>query len=116
VIADKCPEWAKPYVRAAVSAGLMRGRGEGEGIVFAASDNITRAEVMQVLGSLLKGKSPAALSFTDKDKLPAWAADNAALCVGAGVISGYPDGSLKPGGLVTRAEIAAIFAKLDAAM
>jgi hypothetical protein len=116
VIADKCPEWATPYVRAAVSAGLMRGRGDGEGVIFAASDNITRAEVMQVLGALLKDKIPAAIDFTDKDKLPAWAADNAALCVGAGVISGYPDGSLKPGGLVTRAEIAAIFAKLDAAM
>ncbi|NLZ37294.1 MAG: hypothetical protein GX897_07445 [Clostridiales bacterium] len=116
VIADNCPEWAKPYVRAAVSAGLMRGRGDGEDVIFAASDNITRAEVMQVLGALLKDKPPAAIDFTDKDKLPAWAADNAALCVGAGVISGYPDGSLKPGGLVTRAEIAAIFAKLDAAM
>lgn len=109
--------WAEPYIRAVISAGYMRGRESSDsGIVFAPGDRITRAEVMQVFGHLLPETSKTDLGFSDSSDLPSWALTNAARCVNSGVIGGYPDGTLRPNSRVSRAEIAAMFVKLDGVM
>ena len=107
--------WAAPYVRAVVSHGYMRGRGATErgSVIFAPNDKITRAEVMQVFGQLLPESASADLPYSDAKLTPSWAMVNAARCVSSGVIGGYPDGTLRPNNYVSRAEIAAMFVKLD---
>ena len=110
--------WAEPYIRSAIAAGYMRGRDKTDkGYVFAPNDRITRAEVMQVFGYLLPETDRTELNFSDVDKtFPAWALTNSIRCVSSGVIGGYPDGTLRPNNYVTRAEIAAMFVKLDGVM
>ena len=108
-------EWASPYVRAVVGAGYMKGKDDGTGVIsFDPNAKITRQEVMQVFGNLLreKGKDVAAdaeLTFADSDKVASWAYDNVQLTVSSSVIGGYEDNTLRPLNYVTRAEIAAIF-------
>ena len=53
-----------------------------------------------------------ALSFSDARHISLWALSGAAAAVGKSYMSGYPDGSFRPQGNTTRAEAAAIIAKL----
>ena len=110
------PDWARSYVSAVVSAGLMKGKAsDGEGLLFDPEGYITRAEVMQVFGGLLNSdKEKADLSgFSDSADIPDWSAENVSKTVAEGIVTGYADGTLKPGGDVTRAEICAMFVRLD---
>lgn len=110
---DTIAQWAIPYVRAAVGAGLMKGRSTPqETIVFAPTDGITRQEAIYVLGGLIEVESGAELSFTDSDKVAEWAKANLSAALAAGLISGYDDGTLRPGGGITRAEVATIVVRL----
>jgi len=108
-------EWAYPYVQTVVGAGYMRGKDDGTGVIsFDPNAKITRQEVMQVFGNLLKEKGKSipensTLTFTDSHNVASWAYDNVLLTVASSVIGGYEDNTLRPGNFVTRAEIAAIF-------
>ena len=111
--ADEIAQWAIPYVRAAVGAGLMRGRSTPEDtVIFAPRDGITRQEALYVLGGLLGDISGTPLEFTDSDKIAPWAADNLEKALSAALISGYDDGSIRPEGGITRAEAATVVVKL----
>ena len=50
--------------------------------------------------------------FTDYDDIAPWAVENLARALAAGLITGYADGSLQPGGGITRAEAAALLLRL----
>ncbi|MDF2937884.1 MAG: 6-bladed beta-propeller, partial [Paenibacillaceae bacterium] len=50
------------------------------------------------------------LTFTDKEKIGAWALDAIAQAVQAGIISGYEDGSFRPEAGITRSEMAKMIA------
>ena len=111
---DTIAEWAVPYVRAAVGAGLMRGRStEQNTIEFAPRDGITRQEAIYVLGGLLPAGEGAELTFTDSDAVASWAAENLQRALAAGLISGYDDGTVRPNGRITRAEAATVVVKLS---
>ena len=110
---DTIAAWAVPYVRAAVGAGLMKGRSTPQDtIVFAPTDGITRQEAIYVLGGLIEAGEGMKLSFTDSDKVAEWAKENLSKALAAGLISGYDDGSLRPDGGITRAEAATIVVRL----
>ena len=105
--------WAIPYVRAAVGAGLMRGRSTPQDtIVFAPTDGITRQEALYVLGGLLSEIVPEEFEFSDSEKIALWALENLRKAYAAGLISGYDDGSIRPEGGITRAEAATVVVKL----
>ena len=105
--------WAVPYVKAAVGAGLMRGRSTpADTVIFAPADKITRQEAIYVLGSLLETEENAALSFADSESVAPWAKENLEKALAAGLISGYDDGTLRPEGAITRAEAATIVVRL----
>lgn len=105
--------WAVPFVRAAVGAGLMRGRSTpADTVIFAPADKITRQEAIYVLGGLLTDGEIRALDFTDGDRVAPWAAENLSKALAAGLISGYGDGSLRPEGSITRAEAATVVVRL----
>lgn len=81
--------------------------------------NITRAEVAAMFYGILTDEAKAeyatrANSFTDV-KAGSWYEEAVSTLSAIGVISGYKDGSFKPGQNITRAEFAAIAAKFAAA-
>ncbi len=50
--------------------------------------------------------------FTDKHEISSWALDAMTWAVNEGLLSGMGDGSLQPGGIATRVQVASIFTQL----
>ena len=103
--------WARGAVRAVSSAGIMQGSSSGGKLYFNPNAEMTRAEVMTVIGRCLpRGYAAAQLDYRDAASIPSWAVDQVRICVSAGVISGYEDDTLRPLGSITRGEIAKVLA------
>lgn len=90
--------------------------GYGDG-TFGPDDHMTRAQAAQMFYNLMGDTSvPGSGSFTDVSA-DAWYYEAVTALAGAGIISGYPDGSFGPENVITRAEFAVMavrFAGLDA--
>jgi hypothetical protein len=111
------PAWAKDPVAAAVEAALLKGYPEADGsTTFRPARQVTRAELAVILSRVvvkeLGEQQPAAASFADLEKIPAWALDGVNLAAEKGLVQGYPDGTFQPDKEVTRAEAAAMIARL----
>ncbi len=99
------PDWALNYVKAAVSVGIISGKQNGEEILFAPNDNITRAEAAAVIGRTLpENLRKAPLRFVDKKDIPDWSRDYIARLTNAQFMKGYPDNTILPHNKLTRAE------------
>ncbi|MGI2297323.1 S-layer homology domain-containing protein [Paenibacillus sp. GXUN7292] len=102
--------WAKPYIEAAFSNGLVQGNGDGK---FAPDQSITREQmvvlIVRALGLTGEG---TALTFTDSNKTASWATASLRLAVEHGIIEGYPDGSFRPDAVLTRAAASAMMEKV----
>ncbi len=99
------PESVLPYVKALVSEKIISGKGSDEGAYFAPFDTITRAEVAAIIGRTMPyGIKSGSISATDSDEIPDWAVAGFNVLTRYNIISGYPDGSVKPGNNITRAE------------
>ncbi|WP_156896593.1 S-layer homology domain-containing protein [Desulfovirgula thermocuniculi] len=103
------PEWASDAIAAALLSGLASGRGQGD---FAGDEPITRIEAAVMVSNFLKrlpGYEPADLApFRDAQDVPDWAK----AAVGNGVLSGYPDNTLRPNAHITRAEALTVLLRL----
>lgn len=76
--------------------------------------NITRQEAMVILNRVLNltaSKDASGDKFTDTDKIANWAEEAVLAFIENGYLNGYTDGSIKPTGLITRAESAKILNK-----
>ena len=105
------PDWARGAVYAVSKAGIMQGSNSGGQLYFSPDADMTRAEVMTVIGRCLpRGYAAAALTYSDASSVPSWALDQVKICVSAGIIGGYQDNTLQPLGKITRGEIAKILA------
>lgn len=103
--------WARGAVRAVSEAGIMQGSSSGGQLYFSLTAEMTRAEVMTVIGRCLpRGYAAATLGYSDASSIPSWAREQVQICVSAGIISGYEDNTLRPLGNITRGEIAKILA------
>ena len=103
--------WARGAVHAVSAAGIMQGSSSGGSVYFNPNAEMTRAEVMTVIGRCLpRGYAAAQLDYRDAASIPSWAVDQVRVCVSAGVIGGYTDGTLRPLGNITRGEIAKVLA------
>jgi len=127
--AKEIDDWALLYVTAVCRAGLMKGKGTGtvgtdgeEITVFAGADVMTRAEVMQALGTVIVFLSdheetfPSGFfetPFSDDADIPAWARERIVGMTALGLISGFPDGSFRPHATITRAEIASLLVRIE---
>ncbi len=110
---ETIPEWAIPYVKAVTGSGIMGAKPDTAGNVFAGKEEISRAEVMHIIGALLSpldGYSD--IDFTDAQDIPSWAIENTKITVSCGIILGYEDDSVRPHNKITRAEIATVFSRL----
>lgn len=105
------PDWAKPSVAAVYQAGIMSGQlnPNTNETFFNPDAEITRAEVMSVIARCLpRGYAAKKAAFTDASSIPSWAVSQVNYTASAGIISGYTDGSVKPLGKITRAEISSV--------
>ena len=89
----------------------MQGSANGSALYFSPEAQMTRAEVMTVIGRCLpRGYAAASLGYRDASSIPSWAREQVQICVSAGIIGGYEDNTLRPLGSITRGEIAKILA------
>lgn len=107
---DKVGEWAKPYVQTAIQKKWLTGVEHGGSLHLQPQKEITRAEAATLIARMLDFPllQTAALSFTDRQQVPSWAAPAVAALEKEKLIKGYPDGSFRPGNLITREEAAAL--------
>ncbi len=107
---------ADAYYSSAVSwakqAGLIVW---AEGDKFSPDQPVTREEILSSMYMIVKNAGIASVSdsidldVTDKDQISSWAVEGINWAYNIGVIKGYGDGSVKPNGTATRAEVAQIF-------
>ncbi|HLN61495.1 MAG TPA: S-layer homology domain-containing protein, partial [Symbiobacteriaceae bacterium] len=107
------PAWTRGPLAAALKAGIIKGRGAG---LFDPYAPITRAEVAVMMTRALtyagKDVTPGDASFTDGDQIPDWARDHVKAAARYKLITGYEDGSFRPGNTTTRAEAVTLLSRL----
>src|SRR5690606_13361568 len=112
LFADVGPRhWARAYVEAAWELDWLP---VDAGAALGPDEPITRAEVALIAaraGRLTEAPAVPA-RFTDSAAIPFAARPAAAAVVAAGWMTGYPDGSFRPAGVLSRAEAAAVTARL----
>ncbi|MCQ6562285.1 S-layer homology domain-containing protein [Paenibacillus mendelii] len=103
---DTAGHWAANRIAEAATRGIVKGYDDGS---FRPGAAITRAEfVAMLIRAIQPGGEPGALAFKDADRIGSWAKDALALAVGAGIVTGYGDGTIRPDDAVTRAEMTAM--------
>ena len=107
-LSDYDSHWAKETIKSAISSGIAHGYPDGS---FKPDNEITRAEFFELTNNVF--------SFTDEDKVTytdvssnAWYAPVIAKAIAADYVDGYPDGTIKPDGKITRQEVAVIINSL----
>lgn len=108
---DVNPEnWSAHDVTLASQLGIITGKPDGN---FHGNENVTRAEfAIMVVRALHLDTSHSSGSSAFPDTKGHWAEDAIEALKLAGVVSGMGDGSFKPDQPISRAEIAAILARL----
>ncbi len=104
--------WYYEYAKYVVENGYFKGTSV-DTPKFEPETTMTRAMFVTVL-SRIEAKNtagfavddPAALTFTDVDDIPDWAAGAVKWAAENKIVEGYPDGTFLPGGHITRAEMA----------
>lgn len=106
--ADINGHWAKSSIDLLATKLIVSGTSND---TFSPSQSITRAEFAALITRSL-GLATANGETTFKDVNPsAWYADAIRTAAEAGLISGYTNGSFKPGSPITRQEMASVLAK-----
>lgn len=105
------PQWAKPYIAEAASAGIISGY---EDQTFRSSNLITRAEMTLMIArtagfDLNQNKNS---SFADENSIPSWAKTAVADSVTEGLINGRSNNRFAPLEHATRSEALTVILKL----
>lgn len=103
--------WYFDAVEIAAAVGLVNGRTED---TFVPNANMTRAEFATILYRLAGEESMGELKVSFKDiKGSEWYADTVLWAASWGLVNGYPDGTFKPNGTITRQEIAIMLMRFN---
>lgn len=100
---DLLPLREKSYIVSASEAGLFVGYPDGS---FRPYSGITREEISVVLAKAFgeERNGGTELAFADREDIGPWARDYVKAAVARGLMEGYPDGTFRPRGNITRAE------------
>ena len=104
--------WARPFLKYCSSNGWINGKGVGDKVYMKPQDPITRAEAAAMISRALKlsaADKRIKAGFSDKDKIPQWAAAYIDQLLEKKLMQGYSDGTFRPDRVLTRAEAAKIF-------
>ncbi|MEW6447727.1 MAG: S-layer homology domain-containing protein [Bacillota bacterium] len=115
--AASIPEWARTTLAGAARDRLVYGYPHRDGsLTFEPYKLITRAEEAALMSRILEQKfgtlTPAYLAFRDSNRIPAWAKRAVGIAVAKGIVTGYPDYTIRPQNYVTRAEVACMILRL----
>lgn len=105
---DISGHWAENKIIRAYYHGIVSGYSDSE---FGPDDLVTREQAVVMAANATKvglAGDNGGIAFADSSHVSGWAKEAVAKAVAAGLITGYPDGTLKPQGHVTRAEAAVI--------
>jgi hypothetical protein len=104
--------WYAPYVAAAQGAGLVKGQTATR---FDPSAAISRQQMAAMLARALTlagvSVQTRTYSFKDSAQISPSLLGDIATVVSAGLIAGFPDGTLRPTGVASRAEAAVMLAR-----
>lgn len=107
------------YVQWAVSAGIASATGDG---TFSPERDITREEICSMLVNYASFKnyrltpSVSAVTFKDSASVSSGYASAVATMQQTGVVKGYEDGTFRPSGSATRAEVSAMLMRFISAI
>lgn len=105
---DTTGHWAQSAIELLASKLVITGTSN---TAFSPAQSITRAEFAALITRSL-GLAPAASGTSFKDvSAGAWYTEAVQTAAAAGLITGYTDGSFKPGSPITRQEMAAVLSK-----
>lgn len=99
--------WAEQVMREWMGYGIVAGYEDG---TVRPDRSITRAEMTAMLDRVMDYQTKAANPFTDLDD--AWYTEVVLKANAAGVISGYPDNTVRPNATISRQEAVAMFARV----
>lgn len=105
---DYDSHWAKESIKASISSGITKGYTDG---TFKPDGMITRAEFATIVNRAFGYTAKSEIIFKDVPT-EAWYAPEIAKAKSAGYLSGYENGEMKPGNLITRQEVASIVSKV----
>jgi len=105
--------WYSKYIYALAEKEIINGRPDG---TFGVGDYITREEIAVILDRVtaIKGLKITAdenVDFNDSENISDYAAYSVNRISSAGIISGFPDGTIKPRDLASRAQAAQLIYK-----
>ena len=108
-------EYYAPYIAWAAANGIVTGFEDG---TFRPDENVTREQTAAILyryaqykGEDVSVAESANMSFTDAAQISEYAVPAVQWACGAGIINGYPDGTLAPAASITRAEFVAMISR-----
>jgi len=104
---DISNHWAKGDIEFVAGKGIIAGYNDGS---FQPDRNVTRAEYIAMINRTLRLTTVETTNFTDV-KANDWYAADIGKAKAAGYVSGYSDGSIRPGQSITRQEAAFMIAK-----
>lgn len=99
--------WAEKVITEWMDYGVIKGYEDG---TVRPNNSITRAEMTAMLDRVMDYQTKADNTFSDLGD--SWYTDVILKANAAGVISGYPDGTVKPDATITRQEAVAMFSRV----
>ncbi|MGD9570040.1 MAG: S-layer homology domain-containing protein [Sedimentibacter sp.] len=108
---ENIPDWALPYIKAAVMHGLVNGKNIDGKLYISAGDFITREELATIIGRAIDSDSTNGKIFNDSSQISSWAAVEIQKLVELGIINGYEDNTFKPRNNAARVEAAVMIFK-----
>ncbi len=109
---DITGHWAETFLCEAFERGIVNGHTETR---FSPQSGITRVEfaaiLLRTVGLASSAPTLTEHRFVDQDQIPDWAASTVHIAVDKGLLSGYPDHSLRPLHNVSRAEMATMIGR-----
>lgn len=104
---DLSGHWAENVITEWMDYGIINGYEDG---TIRPNNKITRAEMTAMLDRVMDYQTKANNTFSDLSD--SWYTDVILKANAAGVISGYPDGTVKPDATITRQEAVAMFSRV----
>lgn len=104
---DLSGHWAENVITEWMDYGIINGYEDG---TIRPNNKITRAEMTAMLDRVMDYQTKADNTFSDLGN--SWYTDVILKANAAGVISGYPDGTVKPDATITRQEAVAMFSRV----
>lgn len=102
IFADTKEHWAKENISKAASAGVVSGYDKYN---FGPDDLITREQMAVMIARAINlAPIQEELNFHDNDRISSWAKPSMAIVNKQGIMTGYPDNTIKPQGKASRAE------------